>query len=508
MTNGYRSLAAYLATHIAPNDVVLLDGISQWFQYWYYAELRDGIQQRIEFMPIDVNGHGADGTPVSVEKTEAKLKELASSASGIWYLDSDALRYDPRLDAEQLLNKNWYVAGAHTFVFQRAVYYGVTAAGPLQDQHAQMDGFELVQASAPSQPVAASRPVGVTFVWRATRDAPPAFKESLRLVGPTGAIVAQEDGQPQGGFFKTSSWKNGVTIQDNHGLVVPIGTPPGVYKMQLVAYDPSSARPLGPTVDLGSVTIDHGQRQPAVPDGLPPVGATITTERLLAGDFVSTPVGAGNRLGMTLLWSGSRTSVPASINISLGTQQFTHVVGGSYPTTEWQTDDVVRDTFDLRIPASLAPGIYPLSIDGFPLGRVQVTAGDHVFTTPSVPHALQTVFGNVGQLVGYDAQLQSGKLHLRLFWNVLRETDLSYTAFVHILGPDGKIHGQVDAPPGTNNWVTGEYVATTYDIPTDLDAAQAQLEVGLYDSATGKRLPTCSTAGCQSPDDHVIIPLK
>src|SRR5581483_5035616 len=91
ITEAYRPMAAYLADHAGPHDAVVLDGVSQWYQYWYYAKLRRGMDQRVEFVP-------PEGLPVDPARTQSQLDDIARSSSGIWFIDTDALRYDPRLD--------------------------------------------------------------------------------------------------------------------------------------------------------------------------------------------------------------------------------------------------------------------------------------------------------------------------------------------------------------------------------------------------------------------------
>jgi hypothetical protein len=66
----------------------------------------------------------------------------------------------------------------------------------------------------------------------------------------------------------------------------------------------------------------------------------------------------------------------------------------------------------------------------------------------------------------------------------------NYTAFVHVLGPDGDLLAQADRVPAegarpTTGWLPGEVIADAYDLPL---AGAAALRVGLYDAATGERL--------------------
>ena len=87
----------------------------------------------------------------------------------------------------------------------------------------------------------------------------------------------------------------------------------------------------------------------------------------------------------------------------------------------------------------------------------------------------------------------------------------NYTVFVHLLGPDGVSHGQVDAWPvsgtrATLGWRPGEVIHDRYSVRLDADAptGEYQVEVGLYLLATLERLPVLNQAGAII-DNKVII---
>ena len=80
--------------------------------------------------------------------------------------------------------------------------------------------------------------------------------------------------------------------------------------------------------------------------------------------------------------------------------------------------------------------------------------------------------------------------------------ETSYVAFVHLLGPQDRMWGQVDSVPGggtlpTTGWREGEIITDSYLLPIRADAptGQYQLEIGMYDPATLKRLPIFQDGG-------------
>jgi hypothetical protein len=99
---------------------------------------------------------------------------------------------------------------------------------------------------------------------------------------------------------------------------------------------------------------------------------------------------------------------------------------------------------------------------------------------------------------------------LTLFWGAAGASDRRYTVFVHLLDPQGNIRGQIDRPPlagtrPTDGWTAGEYLRDPYDpaVAGDAPAGRYQIEVGLYDPATGARVPVVLADG--STADHVVV---
>jgi hypothetical protein len=82
-----------------------------------------------------------------------------------------------------------------------------------------------------------------------------------------------------------------------------------------------------------------------------------------------------------------------------------------------------------------------------------------------------------------------------LRWRALTPPSGDYTVFVHLIGPDGKLWGQVDSPPlggsfPTGGWTAGEELVDRYNLPVAAEApsGQYQVQVGLYRPTTGQRL--------------------
>jgi hypothetical protein len=137
-------------------------------------------------------------------------------------------------------------------------------------------------------------------------------------------------------------------------------------------------------------------------------------------------------------------------------------------------------------------------------GLMFVIAAEDIET---IPNRLDISFGGAMKLLGYNLQpatynLQPGdSLAITLYWQSLAEMKAEvlakdYSTFVHLLDENELIVAQRDMYPGqglypTSLWSTGDTVANRYVLTlpqTAFAPNQAQLEVGLYNFATGERL--------------------
>ena len=104
-----------------------------------------------------------------------------------------------------------------------------------------------------------------------------------------------------------------------------------------------------------------------------------------------------------------------------------------------------------------------------------------------------------------------GPLYATLFWRATAPVDTDYTVFVHVVDAAGRMLGQWDQVPGagsapTSGWTPGALIADDYRIDLDRAGAQspARVMVGLYDPATGVRLPVRTTS-LPSADNAVEV---
>jgi hypothetical protein len=105
-----------------------------------------------------------------------------------------------------------------------------------------------------------------------------------------------------------------------------------------------------------------------------------------------------------------------------------------------------------------------------------------------------------------------GSIRVNLEWQALRVLNADYTVFVHLLGPDGLVHGQIDQWPvsgtrATSSWAPGERISDAYAValPADAPPGQYQVEIGLYSLDTGERLAVLNADGLPV-GDRLLLP--
>jgi len=269
--------------------------------------------------------------------------------------------------------------------------------------------------------------------------------------------------------------------------------------------------------------------------------------RLLGYRLNTSRVEPGGRLYVTLYWQAIRrpTAIYNSFVHLLGPEgqllsQCDLVTGTwSHLTVAWKPGEIVIEHYELEIPGDAPPGPWPLEIglyeyrskkrlsvldaDGQPTESTSVLLSLQPVVrwpartlSPQPDFSTQAQFSQVARLAGYDLQpslaAPGGTVQLILHWQALGSTPQNYTVFVHVLGPDGQLVAQADAPPcsgqcPTYGWITGEYLADrhTFGLPADALAGKHQIAVGLYDRVSGQRLPAGDGLGHPLPESRALL---
>jgi len=210
----------------------------------------------------------------------------------------------------------------------------------------------------------------------------------------------------------------------------------------------------------------------------------------------------------------------------LRAEQVVELASAEYPTSQWTRGEVVEGRYSLPISAEAMAGQALLGVelllpDGVAREPVRVAAVDlsepvHLFQPPAIQHLRKETLGEVVRLLGYDLEPEVAApgetIELTLYWQDLAPLQSSYTVFTHLLDRSGTMVAGHDALPAngtypTTGWVLHEVIIDGHLIvvPTDAPPGEYCLEVGLYDAATGARLPAFDATGAHLSQDRILL---
>ncbi|MBI3913421.1 MAG: hypothetical protein HY327_04445, partial [Chloroflexi bacterium] len=108
-------------------------------------------------------------------------------------------------------------------------------------------------------------------------------------------------------------------------------------------------------------------------------------------------------------------------------------------------------------------------------------------------------------------------LRLTLDWRADARIEKAYKVFVQIIGgynpaTQSPVWAQMDGAPvggtfATTQWQTGETITDRYglNLPENIPPGEYILQVGMYDAATGTRLPVIYADGVRDPDHRIVL---
>ncbi|MSP12199.1 MAG: hypothetical protein EXR62_04485 [Chloroflexi bacterium] len=362
------------------------------------------------------------------------------------------------------------------------------------------------------------------------------------LEGATGILSSRELRTTR----PVTLWNLGERAVNYYTLPLPIGLPPLNYRLEVTIYDEQGRiwevrdQPgLPPKIDayLGEVQVARGSLGMPQMENMRSLQATLAPGLALIGvtmeDMVLQP---GGQLQVRFAWQAQQDHLPdytlhlrllasdGSVSSPVTPDRVLvetsgKPVYGLYPTTRWVTGESVMDWWYLQIPPNLPPGIAQVQVraeggDWLNVAEVPLDVVKRSFQLPAVRYPLSAVFGDKFELIGYDLEAASPKtgapFTLTLYWRA-KETGYGaplYTVFTHLLDAEGRVIAQHDSPPmdgqrPTSSWVQGEVIVDRHELKFVHDdyTGTAQLEIGLYDSATIKRLPR------ENGEDRILLPL-
>lgn len=377
------------------------------------------------------------------------------------------------------------------------------------------EGIQLLSAEINED----SMPRGMyhlTLRWRTREAVATDLEVRVRLVDADGHVQWTSEGsRPVNGLYPTNAWPVDVPVSDYHELVIPPWVPPGTYRLEVGLFFPLSSEGLivdedgTPWLKVDSLDVK------APPDSEP----------------LSDPVlySFGDRVWLTGVAAPGESSVDSEAVIDIA---WRHVDERERIRLSWINSEgkqrgidvfplsagMARSRHAIRTPGEA--GAYTLQVgvadgaarcgwlapprDSCPLAEVSVLAG--AAGLADFGTRLVLMDAEVGRTTANPGAL----IPVNLRWRGLRSIDEDYTVFVHLVGPDGRLHGQVDSWPvqgsyPTSLWTPGREVTDRYEVRLDADApvGHYRVEVGLYLLETMQRLRVIDDEGQPVADSFV-----
>lgn len=527
----HRAWSEYLRERDRPGDFLILDAPQAEKIYDYYAP--PGLQW------ISLPNIGT--TQSEQERLDFKaVVDAFRSHDRIWLLEIHRPVADPANHIWDLVNRfgafvsTTYFPGTST----QLVLSEIDREPPISTKPPIIrnplsasfgDNLQLVGYDAPARLPAGSRDP-VKLYWRLKKPSGEDYGVSLRLIDDAGNRWAQWDAPPVGNLWPVSHWPAETTVLDQHDLPVAPGTPPGTYHLTVGAYRAANqeALPISGSEDtevrLTDVLVTRPD-SPLNPDNLVMdhhVAATFGSAVKFVGyDSGDGPLHPGDLFPLTLYFqvlAHPGHDINGQVELAAPFYAFWNSTSVSAPfklaLIGRSPGDIVQADALVRVPGDAGGSLsLKLGLDGevastmfFPsqsveIGSAQVKAIARSTAPLSISHPMGVRVGDSFEFLGYDLiapqPLHAGEnLAVTLFWRSVKTTGTSYTVFTHLLDARDQIAGQNDSKPAngtreTIGWAPGELIADehSFQLSPDASPGRYRIEIGMYDAATGTRLP-------------------
>jgi hypothetical protein len=476
-----------LSLPIAPDAAILAD--SEKFPPLYYLQRSEGLRTDLDVvMRFDEAGYR--------QELEARLQ-----AGQTVYL----ARYLPHLEGYHLRSLGPLVeVGTASLVEPPAD--GVPMEAVFGSE------IELLAFDRHDDPVGRAT-THLTLYWRANAPSEKDQHVQFRLVDGQGSAVWLSDPErPVGGFYPTNAWPVGAVVPDYHAVAAPSWLPRGEYGLEVGLFSPFGDVGLEvdgtatPWLALGSLTADPSSGL------LPPLPHELRYNfgggGWLTGCDIAGEVPAGAPFVVDLAWQGIEDDGEVRLSWVRGGEE-DRGVSFSLPAGASRTRHIIvapqsADEHLLSVGMvgeSVRCNWLASPVRACPLGAIKVVPAREELAN----------FGDLVLLleaqVGRESARSGEIIPVTLRWRSLRAMDKDYTVFVQLVGPDGRLHGQIDMWPvqgsrPTSGWAPGEELGDPYEVRLDGDAPPGdyQVVVGWYLLATMQRLSTLDANGRPSGD--------
>jgi 4-amino-4-deoxy-L-arabinose transferase-like glycosyltransferase len=240
----YRQIAVDVAASGGSDTAVILNAPNQWEVFTYYYPDRDV--------------YPAPYRP-SRDRVKEFLSPLIEGYDRLFVVTWGDAESDPQRLIESWLAANAYKADDRWYGRVRLATYGAASLPEQPTVALDADFGEDIRLRGYALADGACTPgdiLPVTLFWEARSPTSGSYKVTVHLLDDTGALVAQHDGEPEGGFAPTTTWQPGQAVIDRHGILLPVDLPSCNYSLVAAMYHAATGERL--TVTRGGDLVgDH-----------------------------------------------------------------------------------------------------------------------------------------------------------------------------------------------------------------------------------------------------------
>ena len=348
----------------------------------------------------------------------------------------------------------------------------------------------------------------LTLIWQAVSAERPNYHVRLRLIDAAGQIWWADQGAPPvAGYYPTGAWAPGEIVPDFHEMTLESCVPAGPYNLEVGLFVPFRDEALKVNgADWFSVA--QVQVSPRAASSLARAVRIVSGERVITSVEALGDVPPASEAALRVTADGPESKAVLALwpeaTVALSTPQ---VVRAGESRLMFRAPDL-NGAYALRLKfdtPSRCRWLAPLT-EACAIGAINV-AGEAIGDAINFDNQVLLMTSAVDR-----TSLPPGEtIKIDLTWRGLKPWRADYTVFAHLVGPDGKVHGQIDQWPvqgtlPTSSWSAGQMVNDPYAVrlPPDAPRGTYQVEVGWYLLATLRRLSVLDAAGRPS-DDKVII---
>ncbi len=385
----YRRITQFIVATAHPMDAILLTapGQTEVFDYYYDGDLP------ILALPSQ--------RPLDPDATLAELERLLTydKVYAVLWATTEA---DPAGLIEHWINQQGYKTLDDWYGNVRLAVYVMPERRPPDETVENLElrlgpSITLLNYRSWNLAPTAGEVTQLQLQWRAENTPQRRYKFFLQLLDARDQVIAQRDAEPAGEARNTTTWLPGEVVVDNHGLLIPPGTPPGSYRRIMGLYDTETLVRL--TLPDGSDFISLSPLNVTRARTPPPLAALnmqYSQEFAFGGMTLlgydrykrgyaharDTALFPGDLLHMTFYWQAQiNPRADWWFNLTLNDASGHTVaslqaplVSDIYPTILWQQGEIVRGEHDLFLPPDLQPDTYRMSLTLLPDAETEAGA--------------------------------------------------------------------------------------------------------------------------------------